>query len=1770
MGSRILLTCVPMGINGKTVSVDILVSPQLATQADVDKMKNWYTWLQANQNKLAVKLSAITSSIPLSLDLRGLVDGAWNELFAGTVVGPAYQADAQTSNLQINNTSVSMRSSHATLHAFYDEVMLRRPLGLKLGTDADYLQTLHDEASERHGLYGGGSANANVTALVQQQQQLESGNGTNLDNIDLVLGRLGIPLVDSTQVAPDQYESNVLPNDVTGIALPDRALAGVAHLIDRMESTGPASPIDLRLLAVPRVTCEYNPYAVSFAVTNGTGGLKWSVLYLPTGLTFDTSSGAISGSATEPGVFHAAITVTDSASPAKISTFRLRIPVLEARLPDGFLNTPYTAQLHAVGGSFVWSVKSGYSLPAGLSLDQNSGRLSGTPTATGLTTIVFNGTSAGTTVSRTLTVAITTANQGTLPNGVVGASYKASTLPPKGTVPNRWSVASGRLPEGLVLDTTTGNISGAPTQTGKGRFRVQMKDSQPNPFVLEADYSLAVMRRQGIFVGNLPPGVVGQNYSASLTQMTQVAYAFQITGGTLPSGLDLDPHSGILSGAPSNATLAGSGAMAPENLTVAALDGTGAVVAQTTLQLFIYPNKPTSAIPLELFSSPQLPVGPLGYAYACQFLANSSNAQWTVTAGKLPEGLQLDPNSGLLSGIARGAGINQFSVQVRDVATQAVDAKAFTLRIEQHLLEHVNRISSKPRGKHAGQLVPDIQKLHKSQAGLDFNQCITLLLNMPVLMKTVGLVLQGSFALPDSLQVPSTVTLQMDLSQASAFENFVEVQTVCTAALLPYSSANTLTTNGWTFPSDTYSVGCLELDAEAKKQVQFGTRVGQRAAGHANSTSFQTADPAKVTVFDEDVVHPVLPPSPRTGGLQVWQHNRQQSAAAAVSSAQVDGASSTPPPRYADDLISATAVDILHNGVWYPLTGRNEAYDFPGGRIHIANSKVVTGVRMAATRPTDGNSDQFNIDETIFNWRLGSLVAPPSSNHKYKAISSKTGSLSTQAIPWSKNFTKTISASTDIPSPLFGETYQVAMRPVYVTGSVLPFDDQAARQAMLPPFTFQRYELMQGPELISAYINHAFAKHETKTLMMVGSKLKDDLSASPHVSSSVRVVAPSRVSPEVARRHGYPESSIEAGARVIPLHDDALPSEISNSMQWSGKGTPYLPDPLCIGVIATVTDLNGNLLVDSNGSILPGANPVDLDYFDDAIAWPDYIAHFIELQRADTGATSATLSTEPVDYLQANFPFPLDKSKKIVCRVPVGQTVLLYLHPKLDSRVLTQHAFSKKTPLLDGVTPHDISMSDICRPTVLRMSHAVDRPAGRPTIVSDDLILVTNSNPPIYTFTRTPANTMNLTVTADALSTSKVEVSAQWRDQVDDPQQAKPEVRPSQAQLAEFHVEKRSRSSPPVQPVHLPFADARYRRLTMKASALSRFATCFSSDDQPSTDSTPALLVDVLATAAPAAPEVEMTLPTLHWETSQTKKMITRKRTMGLTLILNRQWRSSGNFEKLAVLNSLDANGNPVLKTMDKSMDDSLVSSWGFMPDFEFAGVAYFTQSANGSTKCNCAPLPNPASDAAIDLSLDDAPADPDDPHPVKQDTINYNNVSYPVCLYTPKYNEQDQQWYVNLGFGAPPAYGTVVRLIVARHQHFAVKGCEHSPFISCDFALLSAQRYITFKRPGFWSRKVTLTVHGYGAYDTSGKLISQIEVRYVRSAHGNFDWQEGPVLKPDDPTKYKGDVLWQGTVDAEFIVGSTILVREKEIYGSAEQSDGTDYRVVYSDAFDV
>jgi len=97
------------------------------------------------------------------------------------------------------------------------------------------------------------------------------------------------------------------------------------------------------------------------------------------------------------------------------------------------------------------------------------------------------GGSDTTTVFPTPAPVITTA---VLPDGTVGVAYSATLAVTGGAMPFTFSVSAGTLPAGLMLNTSTGAITGTPTTAETRMFTIQLRDNQGRTF--SRDYTVRI------------------------------------------------------------------------------------------------------------------------------------------------------------------------------------------------------------------------------------------------------------------------------------------------------------------------------------------------------------------------------------------------------------------------------------------------------------------------------------------------------------------------------------------------------------------------------------------------------------------------------------------------------------------------------------------------------------------------------------------------------------------------------------------------------------------------------------------------------------------------------------------------------------------------------------------------------------------------------------------------------------------------------------------------------------------------------------------------------------------------------------------------------------------------------------------------------------------------------------------------------------------------------------------------------------------------------
>jgi hypothetical protein len=411
----------------------------------------------------------------------------------------------------------------------------------------------------------------------------------------------------------------------------------------------------------------YSQTVAALPPTAGTT-LTWTVSAgsLPTGLSLNASTGAISGTPTATGTFSFTVKATDSPG-AQSTTASLSIiiePVLTipaATLPVATAGAFYAQQLVANGPpSPTWLLVSGV-LPPGFSVS-STGLISGTTTTSGSFTFMMQ--AATTNPSQTATqsftivvnpVVVLNITTGSLPNGAAGLAYTGRVFASGGTQPYTFSVQSGSLPGGLNM-AADGSISGTPDTPGTFNFTVGVKDSSSPATSASRALSILIQPQVAITTTSpLPLGVVNAFYSLPIAATGPPPLGWTIISGIAPPGLSLT-STGTLSGTPAvagtfNFTVQASSTTIPPQTATAALT----IVINPALKI-------TSVSPL--------PSATLGSAYSTTLLATGGLAPytWTVIGAGMPTGFSLS-SAGVVTGTPTSPGVFSFTVQVSDSFT---------------------------------------------------------------------------------------------------------------------------------------------------------------------------------------------------------------------------------------------------------------------------------------------------------------------------------------------------------------------------------------------------------------------------------------------------------------------------------------------------------------------------------------------------------------------------------------------------------------------------------------------------------------------------------------------------------------------------------------------------------------------------------------------------------------------------------------------------------------------------------------------------------------------------------------------------------------------------------------------------------------------------------------------------------------------------------------------------------------------------------------------
>ena len=310
----------------------------------------------------------------------------------------------------------------------------------------------------------------------------------------------------------------VVVNNSTGIVTSNAATLTV--------NAAPA-PLQITASVLPNAQAGI-PFQAGLTATGGVTPYRWSIVSgtLPAGVSLNAASGMISGTPLQGGQVDFVAQVGDS-SPSKAQTamkaltlyvLSLTLQINSAAMPNGQVGVPFQALLSGSGGVVPYTWTAVGALPSGLSLNASSGAITGTPTqasASTPVTIVLTDSSQQT-VHESIGVTILPAatqplsiSTTTLTQPVIPQSYSQTLQATGGTPPYAWTVASGQLPRGLLLNPTTGQLSGTPLATGTFPFTATVQDSTAHS--ASASFSVTVS------ISPWNPSVLGVSWAGDFT-----------------------------------------------------------------------------------------------------------------------------------------------------------------------------------------------------------------------------------------------------------------------------------------------------------------------------------------------------------------------------------------------------------------------------------------------------------------------------------------------------------------------------------------------------------------------------------------------------------------------------------------------------------------------------------------------------------------------------------------------------------------------------------------------------------------------------------------------------------------------------------------------------------------------------------------------------------------------------------------------------------------------------------------------------------------------------------------------------------------------------------------------------------------------------------------------------------------------------------------------------------------------------------------------------
>ena len=366
-------------------------------------------------------------------------------------------------------------------------------------------------------------------------------------------------------------------------------------------------------------------------------------------LSFNSTTGVISGTPSNSGNFDISFTATNSVGSSEPVTLNLIVHpefITSSSTVNAVVDSEFLFEISTVNNEGL-SFSNNDDMPPGLTRVGNT--ISGTPTLAGSYDVLISAESFTNFDDQTLTITVTDpvpeinsslADQ----NVLAGVPYPEYSITATYS-PTAFSATGLAAVGGLTLDPATGVISGTPVNSGIFPIEISASNGAGSGDI--ATFNI-----------NVSPTIITSADTTSAVVGTLFTYQITTAGITplvLSSSGDLPPGltrvGDTISGTPTEA------GTYPVTLTASSFDGSGELVVTFEVTL-----------PPPVIDSPVSAVGILGREFNYTITASSSPTTFSVAGLDPIGGLTLDPATGVISGTPENEGVHVITVQAANSA----------------------------------------------------------------------------------------------------------------------------------------------------------------------------------------------------------------------------------------------------------------------------------------------------------------------------------------------------------------------------------------------------------------------------------------------------------------------------------------------------------------------------------------------------------------------------------------------------------------------------------------------------------------------------------------------------------------------------------------------------------------------------------------------------------------------------------------------------------------------------------------------------------------------------------------------------------------------------------------------------------------------------------------------------------------------------------------------------------------------------------------------